>query len=41
VPSLPAIPLCLLTPLLELTDAGGQKDQQLVFALAVFWQTMC
>jgi hypothetical protein len=28
-------------PLLELTDTGGQNDQQLVFALAVFWQMTC
>jgi hypothetical protein len=38
---LPPIPLCLLMPLLELTDTGGQNAQQLVFALAVFWQMMC
>jgi hypothetical protein len=28
-------------PLLELTDTGGQNAQQLVFALAVFWQMTC
>src|SRR3954470_10715791 len=28
-------------PSLEFTDTGGQNPQQLVFALAVFWQMTC
>jgi hypothetical protein len=35
VPSLPAIPLCLLMLLLALTATGGQNAQQFVFLLAV------
>jgi hypothetical protein len=41
VPSLPAISPGLLMTLRELTFTGGQNPQQLLFALAVFWQMMC
>jgi hypothetical protein len=32
------MPDCLLFPLLEVTDTGGQNAQQLVFGLVVFLQ---